>query len=220
MSKARLQIVFLDVNGTAIDDWIAIHAAVCAVFEQYGKTPPTIEEYARVIGTAGDYKEWYEMHDIVATREELYAHWSPGYAAHEHTIRVVAGLPQFIAALKERNVELHVLSSARRDVIEHLVERAGLGSGICEAHHYHVHDKAAQVRAVVHGSGFAQNECVMIGDMPADMQACKDAGIHGILMHLPQTPPLLKAQACVVGCLDYASNFYDALRIIRDHFDV
>lgn len=217
MNRPRLRIAFLDVNGTVVDDWQAAYGAVCAVFEHYAKAVPTLDAYAHMVGNSGDYHEFYRAHGIDETRDELYKTWLPGYLALKHTVRVVEGLDQLVAALTAAEVEIHVLSAARRDAISWLVEMAGLAR-VCEAHHYHVHDKTAQVQAIVHRSPFDPRECLMVGDMPSDLQTCKDAGIGGILMHLPQTPSLLLDRADAIGHIGSAANFHDVLKIVNKHF--
>ena len=56
--------------------------------------------------------------------------------------------------------------------------------------HFHVHDKAAQVKAIIQGMDYIKpHECAMIGDLPSDMLDSKRAGINGVAFlnkHVPR----------------------------------
>lgn len=190
MEQPEIKVLFLDLNGTAVDDWELSHAGVVTIFEAYGKQTPTIGEYIVAVAADGGYHQFYKDRGIHATRDELYAIWTPAYYAHMTEVRVTRGLHTTLAALKDAGVEIHLISAARKDFAEPLVE-AALLRGYCESMHFHIHDKAAQVQAIISGMEYVRpDECAMIGDLPSDVYDSKRAGIKGIAFlnrHVPRT---------------------------------
>lgn len=189
MKQPVIRVLFLDLNGTSVDDWELSHAGVVAIFKEYRKPAPSITEYISAVATNGGYHQFYEDRGIYATRDELYAIWTPAYYAHMAEVRVISGLHTTLAMLKDAGVEIHLVSAARKDFAEPLVEAAML-QGYCESMHFHIHDKAAQVRAIIGGMGCVEpDECAMIGDLPSDVYDSKRAGIKGIAFlnrHVPR----------------------------------
>lgn len=206
MLNRRLKLVFLDLNGTIVDDWDVSHVAVAAIFKHYGKPCPSLEEYVAAVATSGDYHRFYLSHGIQATREELYAIYSPAYYAHRQEAVVIPGACDFAEWLTETGVEVHLLTAARRDFAEPLVDAAGIGP-YCAAFHYHVHNKAEQMLAVIDGASTRPQECLMIGDLPSDVMAAKSVGAHAALIVNRHVPETVLSEAKQVGCIATAFDF-------------
>lgn len=205
--KPNLKMVFLDLNGTVVDDWDVGYAAVCAIFAHYSKRVPSLVEYAEAVAGNGDYYDFYVSHGIKATREELYEIWIPAYRAHRREAVVVPGVRSFVQALVWCGVEVHLLTAARRDFAEPLVREAKIEQW-CAALHYHIHDKADQVHAVVHGMQINPSECLMIGDLPSDMGAAYSVGAKGAFMINRHVPDSVQAMAKRIGYIAAASDFH------------
>jgi hypothetical protein len=43
-------ILFLDLNGTCVDDWESLYGGVRAIFQYFNKPIPPLAEYVRAIG--------------------------------------------------------------------------------------------------------------------------------------------------------------------------
>lgn len=183
------KILFLDLNGTSVDDWDLSYAGVKAIFEAYKKPVPSIEEYVNAVALNGGYLQFYLDRGISATRDDLYTIFTPAYHALMGELRVTPGLHTTLRVLKDVGVEIHLISAGQRDFAEPLV-RAALLTEYCESMHFHVHDKAAQIRAVIQGMDYIKpNECAMIGDLPSDVLDSKRAGINGVAFlnrHVPR----------------------------------
>lgn len=206
-NKPSLKIVFLDLNGTVVDDWDVSYAAVRAIFAHHGKEVPPLAQYAEAMASNGDYHNFYLSHGINTTRDELYEIWTPAYRAHRREAVVVPGVRAFVRMLVKSGVEVHLLTAARRDFAEPLVQEAEIEQW-CAALHYHIHDKAEQVRAVVHGMAIEPSECLIIGDLPSDMKAARSAGVRGAFIVNKHVPDSVREMAISVGCIAVARDFH------------
>jgi len=181
------RILFLDVNGTVIDDWAPAYEGLAAVLDHYGIERPTLETYIHEVGIDGDYHEFYLRRGIYASRDALYKIFSPVYREHATEIQLMPGVHEALRAMKATGVEIHILTAARKDFIEPLLLESGVHE-LCDSYHYHVHDKSEQVRAVVSGMHIPDNECVMVGDLPSDVVHAKRADIRAVGFHNPHVP--------------------------------
>jgi len=183
-----IKLLFLDLNGTVVDDWESSYAGVQAIFAHYNKPCPTIGEYIEQAAATGDYHSFYTNNCIRATRDELYAIYSPAYSEHAGEVVVMPHVGNVLRRLNCLGVEIHLLTAARKDFAEPLMLAAGI-EDCCAGFHYHVHNKSAQIHAVIDGMVISQNECAMVGDLPSDVVHAKQAGIKSIAFlnrHVPQ----------------------------------
>lgn len=213
----QLKLIFLDLNGTVVDDWDCSYAAVRAIFTHYGKTCPPFPEYIMAVSENGDYHNFYLRNGIHATRSELHDIFIPAYLAHREEMVVTPGAQQFVGDMVRMGVEVHLLTAARRDFAEPLVEASGIGEH-CAAFHYHVHDKAAQVQAVLHGSVVQPQESLMVGDLPSDIRAAHESGAHGALIINACMPQDIVAMARTFGCIAVGEDFHALSRELRNTF--
>lgn len=181
------QILFLDVNGTILDDWGVAFEALAVVLDHFGVPRPTIEEYVYEVGVDGDYRGFYQRRGIHSSRAELYAMFLPAYKAHLQELRLMPGVHDALHKMKDAGTEIHILTAARKDFIEPMLVSAGVHD-LCDSWHYHIHDKSEQVRAVIDGSDIRPDKCVMVGDLPSDVRFAKQAGIKGVGFCNPHVP--------------------------------
>lgn len=173
------RVLFLDLNGTMLDDWQPSYAGVRAIFDHYERPCPTMADFIRGVAHTGDYHGFYVHNGIDVTRDELYALYVPAYHAHQDEIELVPGVHDTLTRIKDAGVELHVVTAARKDFAERLILQARIGH-YCDGFHYHVHDKYAQVCAIINGMEIDPAQCAMVGDLPSDVYAANRAGIAGI----------------------------------------
>lgn len=182
------KVAFLDVNGTLLDDWKPGYEALVYVLEHFGKKRIPIHEYIREVGADGDYHGLYKRRGITASHDEVHKIFMPVYHQHAGEIRVMTGAHELIEALRTHCYEVHIVTAARRDFIEPILQTTGL-SKHCDGTHYHVHNKSAQVKAILNGSEYDRAQCAMVGDLPADIIHAKRAGIRGVGFRNPDAPP-------------------------------
>ena len=184
----HIKLLFLDLNGTCVDDWEAVYLAVNAVFDHYGIDCPPMENFIRTVAQNGDYLSFYRNHGITASREDLYKIYLPVYKEHTPEVVVMDSIHDSLDMIQRSGVEIHILTAARKDLACRLIEMADIGQ-YCEAFHYHVHNKHAQIEAIIDGMDIEPHECAMMGDLPSDVVHAKRAGIKGIAFenrHVPR----------------------------------
>jgi len=181
------RMLFLDVNGTVLDDWEPAFEALAAVLDHFGGERPTLETYIREVGQDGDYRGFYRRRGIYESRDVLYKVFLPAYRAHAREIRLMPGVHDALRDIKQSGVEIHILTAARKDFIEPLLVQAGVHE-LCDSYHYHIHDKCEQVRAVIDGRNLQRDECVMVGDLPSDVVHAKRADIRAVGFYNPHVP--------------------------------
>ncbi|OHA84253.1 MAG: hypothetical protein A2408_00120 [Candidatus Yonathbacteria bacterium RIFOXYC1_FULL_52_10] len=182
------KVLFLDLNGTVIDDWNPSYAGVRAIFDHYELPCPTLASFIRGVAHTGDYHGFYVQNGIDVSRDELYTLYIPAYHAHQDAIELVPGVHEALERIRNAGVEIHIVTAARKDFAEHLIDKANIAK-YCEGFHYHVHDKHSQIRAIIHGMNVRPTECAMIGDLPSDVHAANRAGISGIGFMNRHVPP-------------------------------
>ena len=57
-------VLFLDLNGTCVDDWEPLYAGVQAIFGTYHLPCPSLETFVRTVGVTGDYQSFYVNRNI------------------------------------------------------------------------------------------------------------------------------------------------------------
>ena len=97
------------------------------------------------------------------------------------------GVHTALTQLHNAGIEIHILTAARQVFIEPLLHEIGVYT-LCDSHHYHIHNKTAQVRVIIEKANIQPHECVMIGDLPSDVKHAKEADIHGVALNHPHLP--------------------------------
>src|SRR3989344_4058699 len=135
----KCEILFLDLNGTLIDDWEASFAGVVAIFREHNKSIPQIEEYIRAVALHGDYKQFYVTHGIEVGRNDLYRTFIPAY--HQHLNGKICLMPGVVEGLKQIRTkikEIHIITAGRKEGFgEYLLSRTGIQE-CCDSFHFHV----------------------------------------------------------------------------------
>ncbi len=186
----KVDVVFLDLNGTLVHDWDASYAGAVACFEACGVAPPSCAEYIDAVSHNGDYLQFYRNREVYIDRHSLFSIFLPAYKACIHTgaqERVFPGVHKTLEVLHERRIEVHIITAAPSGLAFWLIDEIGLHER-CAGFHCHVHNKAAQIRAVIDGTDILPSRCLMMGDLPADVLYAKEAGIRGIGFANPDVP--------------------------------
>jgi len=181
------KVLFLDLNGTLVDDWEQVYIGMKALFNFYGKPVPSLRELIESVAFNGDYTSFYRDRGIGNDGMDLHDVYLPAYQKVIGKVSVSPFLHEVLTKLKEAGVEIHLLTAARGDFAQKLVDRADIAK-YCEAFHFHIHNKAAQVEAVISGMDVRPENCFMVGDLPSDVLHSKKAGIKGIALlngHVP-----------------------------------
>lgn len=183
-------IAFIDVNGTALDDWPAVVHGVNEILVHYGVPTVSTDAYISEVALCGDYERFYRVRGIHASRDMLYELFLPAYRTHLHEVALMPGVCEALARIAHGGYEVHILTAARKDFVEPLLAAAGIHE-LCDSWHYHVHNKAAQVDAVLCGTEISRRQCALLGDIPSDMHSAKQAGVRAVAFRNPHVPVYL-----------------------------
>ena len=178
--------VIFDVDGTLVDSNDA-HARAWEEAFRDGGHPVPYEKIRPLIGMGGDKlvpaatgwpKDDPRVERVGKRRGEIFR---KGYLPH---VRAFPGAQELVATLKQAGLKLAVASSAEKQELEPLLERAGAADLI---EHKASSDDAERskpdpdiVHAALQRLGLPKSDVVMIGDTPYDVEAATRAGIAAI----------------------------------------
>jgi HAD superfamily hydrolase (TIGR01509 family) len=178
--------VIFDVDGTLVDSNDAHARAWEEAFRDAGHPVP-YEDIRPLIGMGGDKlvpavtgwnKDDPRVEQVGKRRGEIFRE---RYLPH---VRAFPGAPELVSALKASGLKLAVASSAEKQELEPLLERAGAAELI---EHKASSDDADRskpdpdiVQAALQRLGLPESGVVMVGDTPYDVEAAARAGIVAI----------------------------------------
>jgi HAD superfamily hydrolase (TIGR01509 family) len=178
--------VLLDVDGTLVDSNDAHAKAWVDAFAESG-IEVSFPEVRRLIGMGADklMPQVSELTDdtpegkrIADRRGEIF---SRTYLPHVHAFR---DTDRLVAALHERGFTLVAASSARKDELGPLLERAGARWLLDDETSSDDADESKPdpdiVRAALKRAKASPAQAIMIGDTPYDVQAAQRAGVSAI----------------------------------------
>jgi len=180
--------VIFDVDGTLVDSNDAHARAWEEAFRDVGHPVP-FEKIRPLIGMGGDklvpaVTGWPRDDPRVERVGKRRGHiFRERYLPH---VRAFPGARELVAALKEAGARLAVASSAEKEELEPLLERAGAADLI---EHKASSDGAERskpdpdiVHAALQRLRLPKGDVVMIGDTPYDVEAAARAGIGAIAL--------------------------------------
>ncbi|MGH6720211.1 MAG: HAD family hydrolase [Alphaproteobacteria bacterium] len=214
----RPRAILFDWDGTLVDSWDAIHAALVGTQEARGVTPWTRTEARERLQSLRDHfpilfgAEW---------REALTDYRQRYYATHLEAIRPLDGAEALLAACADLGVPLGVVSSKLGDGLRREAEHLGwhrrfrvlIGAGDA------ARDKpdAAPAHAALEALGVAPGADVwLVGDSTADLGCARNAGLGAVLVG--DDPAALNAVALSGAALSGAApgGTYGDVRVVAD----
>lgn len=186
MSTAKLpcppQVVLFDLDGVLIDSF-DVWAAVLEDCRAARGLPPLGIERIRASwgqGMDADVGEFFPGASIPALSSE----YTAGFRRHMHRVRVIAGVPEAVAALRRAAVRLAVVTNSPADVAAAILEHAGLTrvfetvAGGDEVRISKPHPELLHL--ALHRLGACREQAVLVGDTVVDLAAARAAGIPAI----------------------------------------
>ena len=203
----KFDTVLFDLDGTLTDPYLGVSSAVCYSLDKMGVERPPQATLKKFIGPplVKSYAEYCGLNEIDTARAiELYREYYSVTGKFEN--RVYDGVPQMLAALKNRGLKLYVATSKpepfacdiikKFGLIEHLdgVFGASLDSSRIE--------KEQVVKYALDSVGADRARTVMIGDRMFDVHGAKVNGLKsvGVLYGYGDRAELVAAGA------DYIAN--------------
>lgn len=177
--------VLFDWDGTLVDNWPVIHAALNATLARHGMAPWSMAEtYARISGSQRDSFPRIFGANWQAAREQFYGEFE---ARHLADLRVLPEAPELLAAVADAGFYLALVSNKQGGYLRLEVEHLGwahyfsriVGAGDA------AEDKpaAAPVHLALQGSEIAAGEDVwLVGDSVTDLQCARNAGCLALIV--------------------------------------
>ncbi|MBI2109490.1 MAG: HAD family hydrolase [Parcubacteria group bacterium] len=190
-----MKILFCDWNGTLLDDTIIWEQAMGALFQVFGKKPPTIAEYFRAL-ESGDYMEVYRKRGIDASREELNAMYEKEYVCRASSATIFPQVREVLQFLFRTRVTLALVTAQPQAIALPMLEQFGIDS-LFSYLEFHALDKKVLISKIISNEierrrfvrdWVSPHECYFIGDAPSDMRHAKQAGIQAVAFlndHVP-----------------------------------
>jgi beta-phosphoglucomutase-like phosphatase (HAD superfamily) len=173
--------VVFDFNGTAIDDLPVAYGAVCAIFQEYGLEPPSLEVFKAEMGT--DWMKFYLDHGIPesATPDDLNVIRSRFYKQHGHTAKLRDDFVSTVRELARRGVMVAICSAEQEEILLRYLEEAGLTDLIPEwAVKGAVRDKAQTLLDLAEAAGQDPDEVAYVDDSYSGLTAARTAGVVAV----------------------------------------
>jgi len=181
---SRVRVVILDIDGTLVDSNDAHAQAFLDAAEELGLEVPEFREVWRRIGMGGDKlipqvwgfeKESEPGEKLNARKGEIFRErFLP-------TLQPTRGARALLHRMRDDGIKLVVATSADREDLDGLLERAGVQDLIQEATSADDVEESKPDPDIVHAArdegGFPSEQTVMLGDTPYDVEAANRAGV-------------------------------------------
>lgn len=181
-SSRQIKAVLLDIDGTLIDSNGAHASGWVDAFADDGRDIPH-EEIRRLIGMGGERILKHYGIEPESERGERLRDLAGRYFKERYmpSIPAFPEVRELLERMKADGLKLVVATSAGSDLLEGLLERAGVTDLIDEATSASdvKHSKPAPdiVLAALEKSGRDADEVLMLGDTPYDVEASQRAGV-------------------------------------------
>ncbi len=179
------RVIMFDLDGTLTDSGRAITSSVEFALSHFGITDQPREKLQTFIGPSlyDSFVREYGMNDedcnkAVALYRSIYE------KERMYDVDIYDGIPQLLAALKERGLTVFLITSKPLVFAEKILEKIGLskyfdhmvGPDLSD----HSSDKKRLIENAITTYGLEKKDCVMIGDTAYDIKGASDAGIESI----------------------------------------
>ncbi|MES2607120.1 MAG: HAD family hydrolase [Pseudomonadota bacterium] len=175
--------ILFDWDNTLVDTWPLIHGGMCAVFENRGLTPWTLQQTKeRCHESARDAFPKLFPDDWQSAMDDFYKHVR---AEHVSEIALLPFARELIEHLATLDVLLGVVSNKTKDILVKEIEHLGFSEhfGVIVGSGDAVRDKpdaAPLLLALDQLNVLPSMDVWMIGDTPADWSSAKAAGVRAI----------------------------------------
>ncbi len=204
--------VFLDWNGTHIDDFPQAHVAANAVLRSCKLGLVSQNDFLHtIIARSGDWYAFFQQNGVSLSRDEMRKIYIPAYLEQVKNIVCIKGVRETIQILHKKGIRIHLLTAAQRELVHPVLRTVGLRA-LHHEMHFGVHDKASCMRNILSARGISQHEVAHVGDLPSDVMAGVCTGIHSIGLRTGHVPE--KFFTRVRGPWYYAHSWRDIAKYV------
>jgi HAD superfamily hydrolase (TIGR01509 family) len=181
---SRVRVVILDIDGTLIDSNDAHAQAFLDAAEELGLEVPEFREVWRRIGMGGDklIPQVWGFEKDSEQGEKL--NQRKGEIFRERflpTLQPTRGARALLHRMRDDGIKLVIATSADKEDLDGLLERAGVQDLIQEATSADDVEASKPDPDIVHAAraegGYPAEQTVMLGDTPYDVEAANKAGV-------------------------------------------
>lgn len=172
--------MLFDFDGTIADTEDLVFEATNALAQEFGFEPIRPDEYPairamgareRIVSRLG-----IPLWNILKVRR-LERRAREEYTKRAHEIRVIDGIADVVAGLRERGLRVAILSSNDAVVVRETVERAGLSFDFYDTGSRAL-GKARALRKAMGSHSVPPGEVIYVGDELRDVEACRSADVR------------------------------------------
>jgi phosphoglycolate phosphatase len=171
----RIRNIILDWSGTLVNDLPPVWRTTNFIFESFGLTPLTLEEFRRefCLPVSRFYAD--RLPDVPMRRlEEIFI---GHYAPLRNEITPLPHAEPFLRFCAERAMPVFVASSADVETYSLQMERFGL-AGYVTRPYLAIPDKTEQIHRILADNALTPGETLFAGDMEHDIEAGKAGGVR------------------------------------------
>jgi len=170
--------IFWDWNGTLVDDMFLVYGAMCKIFYDHGKEPPTFDEYIREFN--GDHVHIYRDRGVDTTRVDLNNIFVEFYLDNINHSDLMDGAMDVLSKLHCAGIRMYLLTGQLEHLVEPFWARFEIREYFNAGTYYHVTDKENAIKEIIVRERLSPHECFLIGDTPADIEHAQRAEVKQI----------------------------------------
>lgn len=167
--------VILDWSGTVVNDLPAVLAGANAVLAAAGHEPMGTDTFRREFELP--FMRFYNRWAPDMSRDQVDALYFARFREVEHTIAVLPHARDFLAFCRDTGRQTAVLTSVDPASFAEQLERFGIAAWF-DATECGVEDKRDGVRRLLARTGWDPGTCLMVGDMPHDIDAGRSVAME------------------------------------------
>jgi len=166
--------VILDWSGTLADDLSAVLRATNLIFQEYGRSQLTLDEFRRDfrLPFSGFYSEFLPE----ATAEGLEGLFERFFQGLQDEIPLLPGAREFLEYCRDTERRIFLLSTIKADHFEEQATRLDV-KHFFEHSYVQIMDKREKIREILAVHGLDPLETMFVGDMVHDIETARHGGV-------------------------------------------
>jgi phosphoglycolate phosphatase len=201
--------IIFDWSGTLSDDFESVYAAIMFMFKQLGREPITEPEFRQTF-TLPYMNFWHKYFpDLAKERQDRLFIEALSQVGKP---KLFPGVKKMLNSFFKQNMEMVIFSSHPQAYLEEEVKINGIQEYFQEIIG-NIHNKTEAIMEIMQRNGFDPQDTVIVGDMPHDIEAGKQAKIITVAIQSSYQD----AQKLPAAHPDYLlTNINDFLRLLAN----
>ena len=178
--------VFLDFNGTLIDDVDLCLKLLNDILRRQGAKEVSLEEYKNIF--TFPIKRYYELAGVDFTKdsyEDLAIWFIKNYQKTSLSCSLYDGVIDTIKFLRGKGINVYILSASEKHNLKEQCDHFGLTSVVCDVlgiDNIHAASKVNLAIDYIKNNNINLNETIFVGDTLHDDEVAKSVGVKSILI--------------------------------------